>query len=703
MNSGSEPALSDHGLEFSDALVDRAPMRPDRALVLLPDAADPEGPPRALAAAGLDVVRLDSVDALLEAIDDDAELALVAADGLADGDLGRLAEAVRGEPSGADLPLILLADPADPPGPPDLLAALSSSTVIEAPADPLALRVAIRGAQHVRAQQRRLRAYRAALSASAATLRFTLDAGRLGAWEYSPDRDRVDGSRQFKLIVGQPADAPLPCARLLASVHPDDREQVRAAARESLRGGARMELECRVRWADGSFRHIEVRGRVLELEGGRRTLAGVALDVTERARSRDELAARVAARTAELEAAMAQRALAEAALRQSQKMEAVGQLTGGVAHDFNNLLQVISGGLQLLERGGSPERRHRLLEAMRQATERGAQLTRQLLAFARRQELRPELLDLGQHLASMRDLLQRSLRGDIRISLAMAPDLWPVEVDPIQLELAILNLAVNARDAMPGGGVVLISARNVAGWRDGALAGDFVRLAVEDTGVGMPPDVQARAFEPFFTTKEVGSGSGLGLPQVYGFAVQSRGTVRIDSVPGEGTTVALMLPRASAPASRASASPAAAPRRAGDAEAELPPAAPGTTVLLVEDDDRVAELAAEMLLQLGYGYTRVRTGHAALSVLASGQRVDVVFSDVLMPGGMNGAELAEEVRRRRPGLPIVLATGFDGEAIAQARAEDLPLLRKPYRLDTLAQTLRHAHQHGGARNGVAHA
>ncbi|MBI1684148.1 PAS domain-containing protein [Caulobacter hibisci] len=367
---------------------------------------------------------------------------------------------------------------------------------------------------------------------------------------------------------------------------------------------------------------------------------------------------------------------AEFQLRQNQKIEAIGQLTGGVAHDFNNLLMVILGGLSMVDRPGAPERRQRILDGMRQAAERGASLSRQLLAFARRQPLKAEPVDLRQQLAGMRDLLDRALRGDVHVETVLADDLWAIQVDPAELELVLLNLCVNARDAMPEGGTISIVAEN-APRADGQ--GDFVRLTVRDTGVGMAKEVLARVFEPFFTTKEIGKGSGLGLPQVYGFAEQSGGSVSVDSTVGRGTAVTLLLPRTlEAPAASAAAAITSLEGlRAPTAEA----------VLLVEDDDEVAALVCEMLRELGYVVTRVSGAESALGAMANDRAIDLVFSDIMMPGAMNGVQLAQEIRRRRPGLPVLLTSGYAEAAIRETEIEGVAVLPKPYDIDTLARRL----------------
>lgn len=381
-----------------------------------------------------------------------------------------------------------------------------------------------------------------------------------------------------------------------------------------------------------------------------------------------------------LRAQMAERARVEEALRQSQKIEAIGQLTGGVAHDFNNLLMVISGGLEMLERRDDAARRGKIIEGMRQAAQRGTGLTRQLLAFARRQPLNPQPTDIARQIGGMRELLDRSLRGDVHVKLEFAADLWIAEVDPGELELVVLNLAVNARDAMPNGGTIIIRGENVPADDMADLAGEYVRLSIIDSGIGMTPEVKAHVFEPFFTTKEIGKGSGLGLAQAHGFAVQSGGTVRIESELGRGTSVILLLPRSVAPVSAGQAHLAAL-------TIDRESASVAGRVLLVEDDEEVATLVTEMLDHLGYEVVHVSSAAAALGALANERPIDVLLSDIMMPGGMNGVELAREVRMRRPDIPILLTSGYPQSSERDAGSEGLHILHKPYRLTELAEAL----------------
>ena len=403
---------------------------------------------------------------------------------------------------------------------------------------------------------------------------------------------------------------------------------------------------------------------VLVLGAAQAALSRANLDLAERARD-------LSAANRALNAEIAEREKVEAALRQSQKMEAMGQLTGGIAHDFNNLLQALASCLQLVGRRAKEPSIQPLLETGQQAIDRGAKLVQQLMAFARRQTLRPEPMDVRDRLLGMADLLTRAIRADITLETDVEPGLWPVEVDPTQFELAILNLAVNARDAMPEGGRLRVTARNRPA--EGA-SGDLVQVTVSDTGTGMGPEVKARVFEPFFTTKEVGKGSGLGLAQVYGFSRQSSGSVEIESAPGQGTAVSLFLPR--------TVKPVAAPAK----ERSLDTArGAGRRLLLVEDDPIVGSMVAAALDEMGYAVLRAGNAEEALVLLNDrALRIDILFSDVVMPGAMNGIDLAHTARRLRPGLPVVLTTGYSEDI---ARIDGVRVLPKPYRVGELAELL----------------
>ena len=381
----------------------------------------------------------------------------------------------------------------------------------------------------------------------------------------------------------------------------------------------------------------------------------------------------VSAANRRLQAEIEGREVAEEALRQAQKMEAMGQLTGGVAHDFNNLLMVASSGMELLERTTDPVRRDRLKDGIRQAIERGAKLTQQLLTFARRSPLSPEVIDIRERFGELQDLLERSLREDIRVEFELADGLWPIEVDPSQFDVAILNIAINARDAMPEGGRIRIGAHNYPA--GGETSRDMVRISIIDTGAGIEPELIEKVFEPFFTTKGVGSGTGLGLSQVYGFVRSSGGDVRIESAAGRGTTVFLLFPRSSQELPREDTGAGRIRQAEHDA-----------TVLVAEDDEYVADLVCEMLRELGYKSRRGATAAETLRLLEEAGPFDLVLSDMIMPGKMNGLELAQEVVRREPGLPVVLMTGYS-EAAASAAAEGFALLVKPYTIEALGDVL----------------
>nr|WP_281414948.1 hybrid sensor histidine kinase/response regulator [Azospirillum picis] len=378
---------------------------------------------------------------------------------------------------------------------------------------------------------------------------------------------------------------------------------------------------------------------------------------------------------------------AEQALRQSQKMEAIGQLTGGVAHDFNNLLQAIGINLHVIESRSCDERIVGPARLALQAVERGATLTQHLLAFSRRQQLRPMPVDVGGLVERISRLLGRTIGQMVRVEVKIAPGLWPAMIDPTQLEMALLNLALNARDAMPGGGTLRITAGNRVADPETVpdlAPGDYVSVAVSDTGTGMPTEVAARAFEPFFTTKEVGRGTGLGLSMVHGLATQSGGGVALSSRPGEGTTVTLYLPRAAGPA--VAEPPAAQPPPAAEA---APALGAGCAVLLVDDEELVRTATAEYLAQAGFSVREVADAAAALSLLESGFRPDVIVTDHMMPG-MTGLEMARKLRARQDATPILMVTGYaeDLTSTAAVREVDMTVLSKPVEPARLARSIR---------------
>ncbi|MBV8169467.1 MAG: PAS domain S-box protein [Alphaproteobacteria bacterium] len=385
---------------------------------------------------------------------------------------------------------------------------------------------------------------------------------------------------------------------------------------------------------------------------------------------------------------------ARTALAESQKMEAIGQLTGGVAHDFNNLLTVILNNLDLLHEDEGNPRARRLIESAQRAGERGARLTQQLLAFARRQSLHPEPTDINGLIGGFEAVLRRACSETIALHFALAPEGLVSLIDGPQFESALLNLVVNARDAMPAGGTVTIAttAADLPPARVSATddaRGGFIVVSVRDTGEGMTPEVLGRAFDPFFTTKEVGKGTGLGLSQVYGFVAQSGGHVELESAPGRGTTVTLYLPRSTAVAK------APAPARTA-----IEPAVKQTTVLLVEDDPEVQLAAREMLRVLGCTVLTAGDAHGALDIIKQGADVDVLFTDVVMPGGVNGIALAREARGLRPDLTVLLSSGYPRGVLAEEHGlrGQFTFIAKPYRATEVAETLK-ALRENRSRNG----
>jgi PAS domain S-box-containing protein len=447
--------------------------------------------------------------------------------------------------------------------------------------------------------------------------------------------------------------------------HPEDRERTREEVAHIASGETTFRFENRFRAKDGDYRWFSWTA-VPEGE----LMYCVARDIT-----------------AEREAAATLRETEEA-LRQSQKMETVGQLTGGVAHDFNNLLQVVTGNLDILIRN-LPEGHPRLARAAQAAmigAERAATLTQRLLAFARRQPLDPRRIDPDRLIAGMSDMLSRTIGETIEVEIVRTGRVWPVEVDPNQLENAIINLAINARDAMPDGGKLTIETANTHldkhyVERDVEVTpGQYVVICISDTGEGMDDDTIAHAFEPFFTTKEVGRGTGLGLSMVYGFIKQSGGHVGLYSEPGHGTTVKLYLPRYFGPDAEPEEAVADHPVSEGQ----------GETILVCEDDENVRAFTVEVLRELGYRVIEAGDGPAALAALDQAGQIDLLFTDVVLPAGMTGAQLASQAQSRRPGLKILYTTGYARNSIVHHGRLDpgVELLPKPFTYADLAARIR---------------
>ena len=444
------------------------------------------------------------------------------------------------------------------------------------------------------------------------------------------------------------------------NVHPDDFDRCLEIYLSAFHARSPFTMVYRLKRGDGAYREILDNGAAFYREGEFAGYFGSCIDISERV-------------------AM------EGQLRQSQKMEAIGQLTGGVAHDFNNLLQVIGGNLQLLERDiPRDERAQRRLQNACEAVARGSKLAGQLLAFARRQSLEPRAINLGRLIRGMDDILRRALGEAIEIETVISGGLWNTYVDPSQVETALLNLAVNARDAMSGRGKLTIEAGNArlddryAATHLDVQPGQYVMVAVTDTGAGMPPDVVERVFEPFFTTKPEGQGTGLGLSMVHGFVKQSGGHIKVYSEVGEGTTIRLYLPRSRM-------------KEEEPVDVATGAAVGGSEViLLVEDDADVRATTAELLVELGYRVLKARDADAAMVIFDSGASVDLLFTDVVLPGELAARDLARMAQQRLPGLPVLFTSGYTDNAIVHGgRLDDgVELLPKPYTREELARKLR---------------
>ncbi|PBJ84525.1 hybrid sensor histidine kinase/response regulator [Lysobacteraceae bacterium NML93-0399] len=531
------------------------------------------------------------------------------------------------------------------------------------------------------------KAAQAALAESEERLRLATDAGDMGFWDVDLVHDVLIWPARTKAMFGISPDAPVSLQDFYLGLHPDDREVTGAAFAAAVDPAQRAFYDVEYRTVgkeDGVVRWVAAKGRGLFENGRCLRVVGVAIDVTARkaADARlQELNERLESRVRE---EVAERTRVEEALRQSQKMEAVGQLTGGIAHDFNNMLAAVIGPLDLLASRfaeGDPRAR-RYIDMAIDGASRAAQLTQRLLAFARQQPLQPVALDVNRLVAGMSDLLAHALGATIRVDTVLAPGLWCTHVDANQLENVILNLAVNARDAMPEGGRLTITTGNrvidadEAGNTLDALAGDYVAITVTDSGSGMSPEVAAKAFDPFYTTKQIGKGTGLGLSQVYGFVKQSAGHVQLRSEVGRGTVVEVLLPRLDVVHDMPSPVPvraAATPR--GDAQ----------RVLIVDDDPAVRQVSVDALSELGYRVLEADGAAAALQLLDLHADIALLFTDVVMPD-VNGRQLALEALRRRPALKVLYVTGNSRNALLSdgVLEPDVALIGKPFTLDALA-------------------
>jgi signal transduction histidine kinase/CheY-like chemotaxis protein len=664
---------------------------PKRILLLAPLGRDAQVMIRILEPAGVECEARQDINDLRLALNDEAAGVIVTEEALFADEVSTLIDWCEHQPPWSDIPIIVLSKKQAAPRPrklSEILERLGNVVLFERPINAETLVSAVRSIVRARRRQYHARGLLMDLETTASemralnvtleervasrtreldgareTLAFALDSAGMGSWDLDLDSDTSRRSPRHDQIFGYGQGVPSWGLRqFLGHVVPDERDRVAKAIEDAIWTGG-LDIDCRIVRADGETRWVAIKGKVkVEEADAPRRMAGIIMDVTERRHT-------------------------EESLHQAQKMEAIGQLTGGVAHDFNNLLTVIVGGLDMMiRRPDPPDRIVRLAEAAMTAARRGEKLTQQLLAFSRRQMLRPETVNPNRLLLDFEGLAQRAVGEAISVKFDLDPGVFPIRVDPTQLEAAVLNLMVNARDAMNGRGEITLQSRNVH--RDteavadkGISPGAYVVVSIGDTGAGMDAATRARVFEPFFTTKEVGKGSGLGLAQVYGFMRSAGGDVTIESEVGAGTVVKLFFPR--------STDKAVDGREINSSKVPLRRATTGETVLLVEDDDEVLRMAVESLEELHYRVIVSRDAKEALEHLKGESRIDIMFSDVVMPGGMNGAQLAVAARRIRPDLKILLTSGYVGQASAhEVVDQELPVLNKPYGRDELAEKLR---------------
>ncbi len=679
-------------------------MRPgpssQRAVILAPTGRDAAVAAALIREAGFYANIAGDLAALIHEIEAGAGLAVIADEAIKTADLRSLVKWLNDQPSWSDFPIVLLTHqgggPERNPDAARLGQALGNVTFIERPFHPTTLVSIVGSAVRGRRRQYQTRAILEDLTESESLLQTALNAGHLGALELHLPEFELEASDTCKTFYGRGPGDPFSYQDLLDAVHPDDRAPRQQALDRSILTGKDYSFEYRNIWADGSVHWVDVRARAVRRpDGSIKSLVGVSSDITARKTleiERENLLAQLAAertalaeltatleqrveqRTAELMKEVAAREKAQEQLRQAQKMETIGQLTGGVAHDFNNLLMAVMGNLDLLrKRIPDDPRLHRLIDGAVQGAERGASLTQRLLAFARQQDLKAVPVDLGALIQGMIDLLERSLGPRIVLRMDIPGNLPPARIDANQLELAILNLAINSRDAMPDGGAIDIKVAEHRSSGDATLQpGNYLKVSVIDTGKGMTPDILKKAIEPFFSSKPLGKGTGLGLSMVHGLAVQLGGALQLSSTVGKGTTATLILPVATAaPEAESPAHVAAKVNRSA-------------VILFVDDDPLIAMSTTEMLEDLGHKVIGANSGLHALDIIKSEQPLDLMMTDHVMPG-MTGVELAAASREVRPSLPILLATGYAD--LPEGAQLDLPRLAKPYHQDQLRDRL----------------
>ncbi|WP_244490423.1 hybrid sensor histidine kinase/response regulator [Rhizobium sp. Root708] len=616
------------------------------------------------------------------------------------------------QPSWSDVPFVLLAAPRSSRMPNVRLSQLalfdlaSNSVVLERPLGKASLFSAVASAMRLRQKQFQMRDGLAELNDSETRLRLATSAAGIGTWDFEPATGRLSWDKRCRSMFGIQSDMEVTYeGAFLAGMHPDDRQRADDAVKAALEPTGRGEYDIEYRTIgieDGAERWIAAKGGAIFVDGVPVRFIGTVIDISERKRTEKALATseaalraerqaldelnrtleeRVVERTAELEEEMSARGRAEDALRQAQKMEAVGQLTGGIAHDFNNMLTGIIGGINIAKRriaSGRLEEVDRFMDAATDSANRAAALIVRLLAFSRRQTLDAKQLDVAAQLNATKELLERTLPETIIVEIVVDAAVGSVVADVNQLESALLNLAINARDAMPDGGHLTITGtRHEVGPSDkasGLEPGRYIVIAVKDTGGGMPAEILDKVFEPFFTTKPIGQGTGLGLSMIYGFAQQSGGQVRIHSAPGQGTRIELYLPASEGEE-----------KEEAESSAHPTPEGQGQTVLVVEDDDAVRLLICDVLTELSYCALEASAAGGAIPILSGDQPIDLMISDVGLPG-MNGRQLADVARQHRPDIPILFVTGYAENATTKASflGTNMAMISKPFAVDTLA-------------------
>ncbi|WP_438751543.1 PAS domain-containing protein [Pararhizobium sp. O133] len=636
----------------------------------------------------------DDLDTFVADLEENIAFAVVTEEALRSADLRSLCGWIAAQPSWSDLPFVILTQrgggPERNPAAARLSEVLGNASFLERPFHATTFASVAKTALRDRRRQYEACLRMEALDEGERRLQTALEAGRLGTWELDLATFALTTSATCRRVFGRVADDPFTYDDLILLIHPEDVDRMQAAVKNTIETGADYSIEYRILREDGSIHWAEIRAQLYRDRKNRAVkLVGVSADITARMRAEENqrqlneiLEVRVAERTAELEAAhatvmaeVAQREQAEEQLRQAQKMEAIGQLTGGVAHDFNNLLMAVLGNLELLRKHLDGNAKSlRLIEGALQGAKRGASLTQRLLAFARRQDLHVGSVDMAKLVLDMEDLLRRSVGTEIMVETSIPSTLPPVVADSNQIELALLNLAVNARDAMPNGGALRIELKEmVQSVPDDDLArGRYVVLSVIDKGHGMDAETLRKAIEPFFSTKELGKGTGLGLSMIHGLALQLKGALKLASTVGTGTTAALWVP-------------VATEDFVVEQPAETEPADGQDTgpkrILLVDDDVLIAMSSADMLMDLGHEVVEAHSGREALDLLNNGQVFDLMITDYSMPG-MTGADLVKAARSLNPDFPILLATGYAD--LPPGADIEVPRLGKPYSQESLA-------------------